>query len=352
MDYNRIYKNLCELCNNTTPMERIFNRNKTDIRLNMERIYTEVHHIIPKHDGGNNEKENLVRLLPEEHLLAHFLLFKANKTRKDFLAVRRMISGMHNKPLINQEYSYLTNHASFLGLYALYRQIASEFRHKTGWQSDEGKKRISASRKNTFPCVDAETGESVGSVSSNHPNVLSGKWVHHGKGKVACIDLMTNERVFIPTEIYRSNKERYSTHLPPSFGENNNNYKEMTIERKNRVFGLVQQSIVDDTNFSVKIFKKKLKEEFKNDFKRISIVWICNNFGSIDNLVREYNSKNNTEYKYDPYYRSREMKKNSGIKTGQFRWVTNGNENIRLKESEVDSFLEKNTTYYRGRTKK
>lgn len=46
------------------------------------------------------------------------------------------------------------------------------------------------------------------------------------------------------------------------------------------------------------------------------------------------------------------MKKNSGIKSGQFRWVTNGIKNIRLKEFGVDSFLEKNKTYYRGRTKK
>jgi hypothetical protein len=38
--------------------------------------YKEKHHIIPKCMGGSNEKENLVDLLPEEHLLSHLLLVK------------------------------------------------------------------------------------------------------------------------------------------------------------------------------------------------------------------------------------------------------------------------------------
>ena len=38
--------------------------------------YSERHHIIPKCMGGDNKKENLVRLTPEEHFLAHQLLVK------------------------------------------------------------------------------------------------------------------------------------------------------------------------------------------------------------------------------------------------------------------------------------
>jgi hypothetical protein len=38
--------------------------------------YTELHHIIPKCMGGKNSKENLVRLTPEEHYVAHQLLCK------------------------------------------------------------------------------------------------------------------------------------------------------------------------------------------------------------------------------------------------------------------------------------
>lgn len=38
--------------------------------------YTEKHHIIPKSLGGTNEKTNLVRLLPREHFICHYLLSK------------------------------------------------------------------------------------------------------------------------------------------------------------------------------------------------------------------------------------------------------------------------------------
>lgn len=38
--------------------------------------YTEQHHIIPKCMGGNNDRENLVRLTAREHFIAHRLLYK------------------------------------------------------------------------------------------------------------------------------------------------------------------------------------------------------------------------------------------------------------------------------------
>ncbi len=39
-------------------------------------FYTERHHIIPKSLGGNNSKENLVRLTAREHFICHWLLTK------------------------------------------------------------------------------------------------------------------------------------------------------------------------------------------------------------------------------------------------------------------------------------
>lgn len=38
--------------------------------------YGEVHHIIPKSEGGTNDKDNLVRLSAREHYIAHLLLAK------------------------------------------------------------------------------------------------------------------------------------------------------------------------------------------------------------------------------------------------------------------------------------
>lgn len=38
--------------------------------------YSEKHHIVPKALGGGNEKENLIRLTPEDHFFVHLLLAK------------------------------------------------------------------------------------------------------------------------------------------------------------------------------------------------------------------------------------------------------------------------------------
>lgn len=40
--------------------------------------YTEMHHILPRCIGGDDDRDNLVRLYPEEHFLAHQLLVKMN----------------------------------------------------------------------------------------------------------------------------------------------------------------------------------------------------------------------------------------------------------------------------------
>ena len=39
-------------------------------------VYTEKHHILPRCMGGDNSKNNIVRLTPEEHYVAHQLLVK------------------------------------------------------------------------------------------------------------------------------------------------------------------------------------------------------------------------------------------------------------------------------------
>jgi 5-methylcytosine-specific restriction endonuclease McrA len=44
--------------------------------------YTENHHIIPKCLGGNNKKENLVKLTSREHFICHWLLTKMVENKK------------------------------------------------------------------------------------------------------------------------------------------------------------------------------------------------------------------------------------------------------------------------------
>ena len=46
-----------------------------------EEEYGEVHHIIPRSFGGDDNKENLVHLTAREHFVVHFLLYKMYKYR-------------------------------------------------------------------------------------------------------------------------------------------------------------------------------------------------------------------------------------------------------------------------------
>lgn len=55
--------------------------------------YTEKHHILPTSLGGINEKSNLIRLTPSDHLFAHKLLAKIYNTRGLWFALITMCSG-------------------------------------------------------------------------------------------------------------------------------------------------------------------------------------------------------------------------------------------------------------------
>lgn len=68
MDYKRHYDLL---------MEKVKNRAL------LKDIYTERHHILPKCLGGGNTKDNIVKLLPKEHFIAHLLLFKIYPNNKE-----------------------------------------------------------------------------------------------------------------------------------------------------------------------------------------------------------------------------------------------------------------------------
>lgn len=54
--------------------EDLINFAKSQTRTKGSYVYYERHHIIPKHDGGTDDKDNLVLLTLYEHLLAHYLL--------------------------------------------------------------------------------------------------------------------------------------------------------------------------------------------------------------------------------------------------------------------------------------
>jgi len=177
MNYKKIYDKFLDYFKNTSPRQRLEKRNPKDGRLK-EELYTELHHILPKSLGGSNDMKNLVRLLPEEHFFIHQLRFKVYKERCDFIAVKLIINGLKGKMDIN------TTQISkkMFNVYAWMKTNSSKFRKEVGWQSEEGRRRISEARKGTVVVKDID-GNIIGSVDKTHPKVLSGEWVHHSKGR-------------------------------------------------------------------------------------------------------------------------------------------------------------------------
>jgi len=71
--------------------------------------YKEIHHIIPRCMNGNDDKDNLIALFPEEHIVAHLLL---TKIHPDNYKLLRASNGMTNgfnksKKISNKKYAWL-----------------------------------------------------------------------------------------------------------------------------------------------------------------------------------------------------------------------------------------------------
>lgn len=99
MDYTRIYNTLIERSTGRTKLA------KTDINY----VYYERHHVIPKCLGGNDSKANLVYLTAEEHWVAHLLLVKMNPgVSKLVWACQAMsMSGGNNKRMNNKLFGWI-----------------------------------------------------------------------------------------------------------------------------------------------------------------------------------------------------------------------------------------------------
>lgn len=55
--------------------------------------YCETHHIIPKSEGGDNDKSNLVNLTAREHYIAHLLLARIYDDKKMWFALNMLVHG-------------------------------------------------------------------------------------------------------------------------------------------------------------------------------------------------------------------------------------------------------------------
>lgn len=239
-------------------------------------IYYESHHIVPDFmfklrkrkgprghlDGNPESPTNKVLLTFKEHLMAHYYLYEILKGSRYEYSAGSALQFFFIKAT--------GNHMRQRNLSDIDEDFLNEMQHLR----EIGCKSISNARKGKMPVVDAKTGEKMGSVPVNHPRVLSGEWQHHSKGKPG-------------------------TKQPVGYGVGsaNRNYKEMTPERRMRVLKCVGESCDESIMFRVSEFQKNIKCEFK-EFKKISTVWVLNNFLSWENLVSEYNLHNKIQIRY------------------------------------------------------
>jgi len=96
---------------------RIIDKAKT--RSIPKNIYSERHHIIPKCCGGNNAKENIIRLYPREHFICHLLLPKIydNEFRFKLISAAWKLACMYQyrnvgEKLNSRTYEQLRNNVS------------------------------------------------------------------------------------------------------------------------------------------------------------------------------------------------------------------------------------------------
>jgi len=176
MNYLKIYNNFIEDVKITEPFERLIRRNPEDYRKNYDYIYTEKHHITPKSLGGDDSDNNIIILLPEEHLFIHYFRYKIFNTREDLLAYRFCLNGYNSKAYRQMKYTKKLK----VG-YSKLRQESSNFRKTHGWQTEDGKKRISDARKGKI-CVKDLDGNKIGYVPCDCQEVLDGIYVHHSLG--------------------------------------------------------------------------------------------------------------------------------------------------------------------------
>lgn len=87
--------------------------------------YSERHHIIPRCMGGSDDENNLVRLTPEEHYVAHQLLFKMHPHNPKLAHAAFVMTRSQNGKRSNKLYSWVRRaHAEAMSN----REITDEFR--------------------------------------------------------------------------------------------------------------------------------------------------------------------------------------------------------------------------------
>ena len=288
MDYAKLYDRFIQYCKTTPIKERIKKRDKNDFRLKIpdEKIYTEIHHIIPRSQGGDNSPENLVQLLIEEHVFAHKLRFKAFGNKSDYFAVKRTLTGFNKK---TNKTIHKINKIIKRNLIWSKKQI-KKIKEKQ-WHTDAGLKKISQSAKGKVVVRCIYNPNEIRKVSTDNILYQLGIYVHHTKGR----------------KFSKEEKEKRRLNNSYKKGAENGNYKKnITKEFLFEFLYKNYKNLIDSNNH---IRKKEFEKLFINycknflNIKKISLRIIDQRFGSFEDYINQFNLKYNLNVKYYPWYR-------------------------------------------------
>lgn len=165
----------------------------------------DIHHIIPKSMGGTNEKDNLIKVTPKEHYIAHVLLYKIHGTDKTMFAINRMansagkyrcgamLSYVKNKHRKLVSENSIKNYSDMMpvrrvsdGVAVLVKQSEYKENRDLYVGLNKGKKNLSAVKKTTSIYKHSVTGECI-QLEPTDPRVISGEYVGINKGNDALI---------------------------------------------------------------------------------------------------------------------------------------------------------------------
>jgi hypothetical protein len=139
MDWNLLYIKHIEKCKNKSILEG--------------KIYHN-HHIIPRSSGGDDSEDNLITLEYNDHVIAHFILYKANPTNSNWIAYRLMSGISEDKKLLVEQ----------LKLEAIKKRDLGKIGSK-----ESVKKAMEKRAKTVAKMTPEERSQKFGNHKENHP---------------------------------------------------------------------------------------------------------------------------------------------------------------------------------------
>jgi hypothetical protein len=147
MNYKKVYNQLINKARSRTFIEG----------------YTELHHIVPRSEGGSDDEDNLVELTPKEHFVAHKLLYMDNPN------IMERVSTM-----------WLMSNQRQIQSGRVYEQIRYRFINTVMGKpkSEEHKRKISEAHKGK-----PKSKESIEKMKANLPDRSGKNNANYGKGR-------------------------------------------------------------------------------------------------------------------------------------------------------------------------